>query len=259
MSGNGGGDDLLKFLLYVGQAKRTLRTGWVLRGVERVESIADHMYRMAVMSLLLPTISEQSKVRCMKLALVHDLAESVVGDLTEFDGIPKSEKHRRESESMLHLTRLLPVDVGTEIFSLFNEYVDQKTNEANLVKDLDIFDMLVQAYEYEKIQGENGFLEEFFQSSVSKVKTDIVKKWLEQLIQCRSSTKQFQLPSDSNLNTMLKYILYDNQGTYLYKLPVSDIREKVNDFISSSKSQNDNSSSIDTIEHLTNLVKDVED
>ncbi|CAF4093760.1 unnamed protein product, partial [Rotaria sordida] len=114
-------------------------------------------------------------------------------------------------------------------------------------------------YEYEKIQDENGFLEEFFQSSVSKVKTDIVKKWLEQLIQCRSSTKQFQLPSDSNLNTMLKYILYDNQGTYLYKLPVSDIREKVNDFISSSKSQNDNSSSIDTIEHLTNLVKDVED
>ncbi|CAF3234835.1 unnamed protein product [Rotaria sp. Silwood2] len=255
---SGGVDGLLEFLLYVGQAKRTLRTGWVLRGVERAESVADHMYRMAVMSLLLPTVSEQSKVRCMKLALVHDLAESVVGDLTEFDGIPKSEKHRRESESMLYLTRLLPVNVGKEIFALFNEYVDQKTNEANLVKDLDIFDMLVQAYEYEKIQGENGFLEEFFKSSVNKVQTDIVKKWLQELIQCRSSTKKVQLPSDSNLNTMLKHVLYDNQGTYLYKLPVSDIREKVNDFISS-KSQNDNSSSIDTTECLTNFVKDVED
>ncbi|CAF5131126.1 unnamed protein product, partial [Rotaria sp. Silwood1] len=97
--------------------------------------------------------------------------------------------------------------------------LDKKTNEANLVKDLDIFDMLVQAYEYEKIQGENGFLEEFFKSSVNKVQTDIVKKWLQELIQCRSSTKQVQLPSDSNLNTMLKHVLYDNQGTYLYKHP----------------------------------------
>ncbi len=139
-------DGLLEFLLYVGQAKRTFRTGWILHGVEKVESVADHMYRMAVMSLLLPTatVSEESKVRCMKLALVHDLAESVVGDLTEFDGIPKYEKHRRESEAMLYLTSLLPADVGREIFSLFNEYADQKTNEAKFVKDLDIFDMLLQ-------------------------------------------------------------------------------------------------------------------
>ena len=137
-------ESLLQFLLYVGQAKRTFRTGWVFHGVERVESVADHMYRMAVMALLLPTASEESKVRCMKLALVHDLAESVVGDLTEFDGVPKDEKHRRESEAMLYLTSLLPADVGREIFSLFNEYSQQKTNEANLVKDFDIFDMLLQ-------------------------------------------------------------------------------------------------------------------
>jgi len=92
------GNGLLQFLVHVGQAKRTFRTGWVLHGVERVESVADHMYRMAVMALLLPNIDEQSKVRCMKLALVHDLAESVVGDLTDFDGISKEDKHRRETE-----------------------------------------------------------------------------------------------------------------------------------------------------------------
>ena len=137
-------DGVLKFLLYVGQAKRTFRTGWVLHGVERVESVADHMYRMAMMALLLPTVSEESKNRCMKLALVHDLAESVVGDLTEVDGIAKDEKHRRESEAMLHLTSLLPVDVGRDIFALFNEYSEQKTDEAHLVKDLDVFDMLLQ-------------------------------------------------------------------------------------------------------------------
>ncbi|CAF1402271.1 unnamed protein product [Adineta steineri] len=250
-------DGVLEFLLYVGQAKRTFRTGWVLHGVEKVESVADHMYRMAVMSLLLPTVAEESKVRCMKLALVHDLAESVVGDLTEFDGIPKSEKHRRESEAMLYLTSLLPADVGREIFSLFNEYADQKTNEATLVKDLDIFDMLLQAYEYEKLQCDNGFLEDFFKSSSDKIKTDIIQKWLKQLIECRSSGKQYQLPSDSNLNTMLKHVLYDEQGTFLYKFPSSELREKSNRFISNKTKDNNSLSTTDTNELLTNLVKGI--
>ncbi|CAF3153820.1 unnamed protein product [Rotaria sp. Silwood2] len=229
-------EGLLEFLLYIGQAKRTFRTGWVIRGVEKVESVADHMYRMAVMSLLLPTISEESKVRCMKLALVHDLAESVVGDLTEFDGVPKNRK--------------------TEIFSLFNEYADQKTIESKLVKDLDIFDMLLQAYEYEKIQSEGEFLEDFFSGSAHNIKTTTVRQWLKQLMECRSSGKQFQLPSDSNLNTMLKHVLYDDQGTFLYNFPSSDIRSKSHRIISNkNKLDRSTSSSIDTTQRLTNLVK----
>ena len=72
--------------------------------------------------------------------------------------------------------------------------------------------MFLLAYEYEKLQCENGFLEDFFENSVNKIKTDIVQQWLQQLVECRSSGKQFQLPSDSNLNTILKHILYDNQG-----------------------------------------------
>lgn len=34
--------------------------------------------------------------RCMKLALVHDLAECIVGDIAPADNISKAEKHRRE-------------------------------------------------------------------------------------------------------------------------------------------------------------------
>ncbi|CAF1225381.1 unnamed protein product, partial [Didymodactylos carnosus] len=266
-------DGLLEFLLYVGQAKRTFRTGWVLCGVEKVESVADHMYRMAVMSLLLPTVSEESKVRCMKLALVHDLSESVVGDLTEFDGVPKTEKRRRETEAMLYLTSLLSADVGREIFSLFNEYADQKTNEALLVKDLDIFDMLLQGasfyyssffkrilpYEYEKLQNDPLFLQNFFNSSAHNVKTQNVQRWLEQLMECRNSGKQFKLPSDSNLNTILKHVLYDEQGSFLYNLPANDLRNKTDRILDQRKQQQQQKdiSSVDTTELLSNIVKDL--
>jgi hypothetical protein len=52
----------------------TPRTGWVKRGVAQPESIADHMYRMGVMALLVQGTSYDYG-RCMKLAIVHDIAE----------------------------------------------------------------------------------------------------------------------------------------------------------------------------------------
>lgn len=43
---------------------------------------------MIVLSLLF--------VRCIRLALVHDMAECIVGDIAPADNISKEEKHRRE-------------------------------------------------------------------------------------------------------------------------------------------------------------------
>ena len=34
--------------------------------------------------------------RCIKMALVHDMAESIVGDLTPHDDISVSQKHQHE-------------------------------------------------------------------------------------------------------------------------------------------------------------------
>lgn len=114
--------------------QRVPRTGWVYRNVKKPESVSDHMYRMAIMSLTItdPTVdkdrylttdlpyvpslgSHSEKVqctrnkwlvteltffftvhRCMKLALVHDMAECIVGDIAPSDNISKAEKHRRE-------------------------------------------------------------------------------------------------------------------------------------------------------------------
>lgn len=134
----------LQFLLYVGQAKRTLRTGWVVNGVEQVESFADHMYRMGIMSLLLSDQNETSKVRCMKMSLVHDLEKSIVGDLGADKQVKTKEKRARQSEAFTKLFSLLPDLIGQEFRSLLDEYHSQETNEAKLVRDLDLFDMLLQ-------------------------------------------------------------------------------------------------------------------
>ncbi|GAB1295014.1 5'-deoxynucleotidase HDDC2 [Apodemus speciosus] len=74
---------------------RVPRTGWVYRNVEKPESVSDHMYRMAIMAMVTKD-DRLNKDRCIRLALVHDMAECIVGDIAPADNIPKEEKHRRE-------------------------------------------------------------------------------------------------------------------------------------------------------------------
>ena len=54
-----------------------------MRGVKSPESIADHMYRMSLMGMI-ATFGDGTldTNRCIKLALIHDLAEAKVGDIT---------------------------------------------------------------------------------------------------------------------------------------------------------------------------------
>lgn len=54
----------------------------------------------------------------MKLSLVHDLAECIVGDLTPFCGVDPKEKHRREEAAMKKLTQIIG-ESGLEIYDLF--------------------------------------------------------------------------------------------------------------------------------------------
>eukprot|EP00058_Branchiostoma_floridae_P015962 XP_002601450.1 hypothetical protein BRAFLDRAFT_245862 [Branchiostoma floridae] len=145
--------------------QRVPRTGWVLRGVQNVESVADHMYRMAIMAFLLDGEGGLNRDKCIKIALVHDMAESIVGDIAPADGISKEEKHRQEKEAMLHLSGLVGGEVGKELYSLWEEYEMESTAEAKAVKDLDKFDMVLQAFEYETLQNRPGQLQDFFNST----------------------------------------------------------------------------------------------
>ncbi|XP_075410715.1 5'-deoxynucleotidase HDDC2 [Tenrec ecaudatus] len=162
-----GARDLLRFLRLVGQLKRTPRTGWVYRNVEKPESVSDHMYRMAIMALV--TKDDQlNKDRCVRLALVHDMAECIVGDIAPADNVPKEEKHRREKEALEALTQLLPEDLRKEICDLWEEYETQSSAEAKYVKQLDLCEMILQASEYEDLESKPGRLQEFYDSTAGK-------------------------------------------------------------------------------------------
>jgi putative hydrolase of HD superfamily len=121
--------------------------------------------------------------KCIKMALVHDLAESTVGDITPHCGVSDHDKHARELQAMTDLTTKLTMlgggnsVTGQEILNLWKEYEEGTSNEARLVKDMDKLEMILQALEYEN-DGQNGkSLDGFFDSTRGKWRTPIGEAW----------------------------------------------------------------------------------
>ncbi|KAH6818543.1 Metal-dependent phosphohydrolase [Perilla frutescens var. frutescens] len=166
----------IDFLTLCHRLKTTKRAGWVRRGVQEPESIADHMYRMGLMALIASDNPSVNRDKCIKMAIVHDIAEAIVGDITPADGVPKEEKSRREQEALQKMCEVLGGgERAQEIRELWMEYEENSSMEAKVVKDFDKVEMILQALEYETEQGKN--LEEFFQSTAGKFQTDLGKAW----------------------------------------------------------------------------------
>ena len=73
---------------------------------------------MSMLTFLLDGSEGLNQIKCMELALVHDLAESLVGDITPFCGITKEEKKNMELKAMEDICKLIEPR-GKRIMELF--------------------------------------------------------------------------------------------------------------------------------------------
>jgi len=137
---------VLNFFQQAEQLKQTLRFSERKDTVR--ESSADHSWRLSLMVFV--TAEELridlDKEKALKIAIVHDLAESIVGDV-DFrlivDGkISKEEKKKREKGAMQEIRNSLPNKLGNEIYNLWNDYEKGSTREARFVKALDKLETL---------------------------------------------------------------------------------------------------------------------
>ncbi|XP_023307644.2 uncharacterized protein LOC111689403 [Lucilia cuprina] len=181
---NTGLGDILQFMELIGNLKHTKRTGWVLRNVNDCESISGHMYRMSILTFLLDGTEGLNQIRCMELALVHDLAESLVGDITPFCGVSKEEKKNMEFKAMEDICKLIEPR-GKRMMELFEEYEHGESAESRFVKDLDRLDMVMQAFEYEKRDDCLLKHQEFFDSTEGKFNHPFVKKLVNEIYEQR--------------------------------------------------------------------------
>eukprot|EP01033_Poteriospumella_lacustris_P001582 gene1582-1147_t len=170
----------VNFFNVLGKLKTLKRTGWVNNEIHLPESVADHMYRMAMMSFLI-TDSAVDKGYLMKICMAHDVAEAVVGDITPYDGVSKEDKRRMEEDALKAILADLDApEVTKEIFDLWMEYEEGTSKEAKLARELDKFEMIVQADEYEQ-QQPGKRLDRFFSSTAESFAHPEVLSWANQV------------------------------------------------------------------------------
>jgi putative hydrolase of HD superfamily len=137
------------------------RAGWLRAGIDHPESVAAHSWGVAWLALV-HCPPDLDRHRVMSLAIVHDLAEVRVGDITPHDGVTKAEKKARERVAATALLSGRP-----DLLSLWTEAAAAETPEACFVKELDRLDMGLQALHYRARTGRDT--QEFVDSALREI------------------------------------------------------------------------------------------
>lgn len=159
----------MKFYLLATKLKYKIRSAWDANhwniNSERLESVAEHVYGTCILAISLSSEFdfEIDLNKVLKMLVIHEIGEVLIGDITPFDNITPEEKQKTEFQAV----SLLINDLSTkeELLGLFVEFEERLTNEAKFAYYIDKLEANIQA----KVYQDNGF-----QRSLDDQKNNIV-------------------------------------------------------------------------------------
>ena len=156
--------DIDTFIQSIFRLKKIKRTGWLAKGkILNGESIADHSYSLSALCMVFSDILGLDTGKIMKMCIIHDLAESIMGDIMPGE-IAEKEKKMKENKVMKSILFSLPVSIRTDYIAIWKEFLLNESEEAQLVHKVDKLEMLLQAREYFLHGYPIRYLEQFFKS-----------------------------------------------------------------------------------------------
>ena len=162
----------------------------------RVESVAEHSWRVSLMAFLLKNEFPEANIdKVINMCLIHDLGECFTGDIPTF---VKTDKDRNVEDNLLYnWIDSLPNEVSNEMKLLFDEMNEQKTVESKIYKSLDKLEALIQHNESPL----NTWSENEFELN-KKYAFDTVafSKWLSELRQqiLNDTLNKIRIEGDNN-------------------------------------------------------------
>ena len=169
--------ELLDFFKNSLNLKNISRQGWIDKlFIEQPESVADHSYSMAVMAMVISDLENYDSEKILKMVLLHDLAESKIGDFTP-DQITKDKKEKIENNAFYEIIENLPESIKLKYVEIWKEYQNQISIESKIVYQIDRLEMALQAKTYQK----DGSSKEDITTFLETAKSDITHPKLQQL------------------------------------------------------------------------------
>lgn len=139
---------MLDILERLNELKKTSRIGWLECGFSLVEAedVAQHSFETVVITMLLADrLKEVDRERALVLAIIHDWAEALIGDISPEISSQISEEIKGwiGRKAMEDLIRNL--SGGERYLELWEEYSKGRTKESRLVHAADKLSILVEA------------------------------------------------------------------------------------------------------------------
>lgn len=167
----------LDFFKTAANLKNISRQGWIDKlSLDDPESVADHSYSMAIMCMVISDLENHDSEKILKMAMLHDLAESKTGDFTP-DQIAKEKKMKLENDAFSEIVAHLPDGIKSQYLKIWSEYQENISPESKIVHQVDRLEMALQARLYQKEGHSEEKLNQFFESA----RADIVHPKLKEL------------------------------------------------------------------------------
>ncbi len=191
---------MLATLIELQRLKRLDRTGWTLRGLPNgTEAVASHSFGVCVTAMLLADEAKAHGIevnceRLLRMALLHDWAETRVGDMPRTATNYFGAEARKKAETLAFADIVNGVGAGEADYNeLYQDYEQRSSLESRLVKAADVIDLLVQAFALEKA-GVKG-LDEFWEVAhtadfqLPAAAQEVVMKVMRQLLEARDEIR----------------------------------------------------------------------
>lgn len=142
-------DTLNDLIRSAGVIKAVRRTGWIKKaGIKNAESVADHSYRMALIGLVIGTELGLDTGKVARMCLIHDLAESKIGDLMPEEKIDERSHRKKEDVAMRRIISTLPRKSRRLLTKDWRELLTSKSKEARFVWQIDKLELGIQMKDY---------------------------------------------------------------------------------------------------------------
>ena len=173
---------ILDFFKNALNLKNISRQGWIDKlSIDHPESVADHSYSMAIMGMVISDLENYDSEKMLKMILLHDLAESKIGDFTP-EQITQDKKEQIENKAYDEIINTLPDTIKLQYGKIWEEYQKQESPESIIIHQIDKLEMVLQAKMYQKGGAPKEAVESFFKSAESEITHPKLKELFDQIV-----------------------------------------------------------------------------
>ena len=176
--------NVIKFYNLAATLKDKIRSGWKLWHVskERLESVAEHIYGTCILAIAIESEFEVNidLNKVLKMLVLHELEEIIIGDITPYDNISKEEKIKM---GKLAVSQVLDNLIKKEEYEdLLDEFNNHKTNESKFAYECDKLEASLQA----KLYDNENYVDIFSKENEKLVSIDWNQKAIKSGDKCLS-------------------------------------------------------------------------